>query len=512
MTKSIENRIAKNIIFLYIRQIITLIIGLYTSRIILETLGIENYGIYNVVGGIVAMLNFLNTAMSITTQRYLTFELGRGNINKLQKVFTASVLIHFLIALIILILGESIGLWFLYNKLTIPTDKIASAAWAYQFSILAAILMIISVPYNACIIAHEKMKAFSYITIIETFLKLLIAYTLYFIPFDKLKTYALLIFLVHLTIRIIFGYYCKKNFKESQFTLPIDKPLLKEMSKFTGWNLVNDISTITYTQGINILLNTFFTPTINAARGIAIQLQNAVYNFCNNFQTAINPQITKTYATNDISTMHNLIYASSKYSFFLLLIVLSPLLFDTNYILQIWLKNVPDYTVSFVRIILCITVIDCISNPLLTSAKATGNIKKLQCISGTIYFSILPISYICLSLGLPPQSVFVTHFSIAIIIWIIRLVLIKRMINLSFKRYISDVILRILPIIIISSILSYFIYKYMPHSNIFYLFFDYGMYLIILLSFIFLIGLNNHEKIFIKKAIISSQILKKIKK
>lgn len=325
MTNTAENnkRIAKNTLLLYIRMMLTMAVSLYTSRVVLNTLGVEDFGIYNVVGGVVAMFGFLNGAMATTTQRYITFELGRNDFKQLKKIFNISVSIHAFISIIILILAETIGLWFLYNKMTIPVERIDAALWAYQGSIISTIILIMSVPYNALIIAHEKMSTFAYISVLEAVLKLLIVYMLLIGDFDKLKLYALLMCCIQLIIRFIYGNYCKRHFPETKFQLYKDLKLFNNMLAFAGWNLWGNCASITFTQGVNILLNIFFGPIVNAARGITTQVQGAVNQFSWNFQTALNPQITKSYASGDYIYMHKLIFRSSKFTFFFTIIFIS---------------------------------------------------------------------------------------------------------------------------------------------------------------------------------------------
>ena len=355
---STNKRIAKNALLLYFRMLFMMLVSLYTSRVVLATLGVEDFGIYNVVGGVITMFSFFNGAMSSSTQRYITFELGRGDFDQLQKVFQTSVNIHLLVALLILFLGETIGLWFFYEKMVIPASRMTAAFWVYQFSIITMMVMIVSVPYNAAIIAHEKMSIFAYISILEVLLKLGIVYLLYLTRSDKLIMYAALLCATQLLIRIVYGHYCSCHFKEVRYYWGWDLKLFKEMLYFGGWNLWGGFATVLFSQGINILLNMFFGPFVNAARGIAVQVQGAVTQFSTNFQTALNPQITKSYALGDFTYMHSLIFRSSKFTFLLLAVISFPILLETEMILQLWLNMVPAYTVVFVRLMLCITIID----------------------------------------------------------------------------------------------------------------------------------------------------------
>ena len=437
-----NRRIARNTLMLYFRMLLIMAVTFYTSRVVLQTLGIEDYGIYNVVGGIVAMFGFLNSAMSSGTQRYLTFELGRGDKEKLKRVFITSMNIHMIIAVTVFILAESIGLWLLYNKMTIPSDRFNAAFWVYQCSILSTMVMFISVPYNATIIAHERMSAFAYISILEAILKLLIVYLLLLGDIDKLILYAVLMLAVQVTIRFIYNIYCRRHFEETRFSFLFDKVLFKEMLSFSGWNLWGNMASVTFTQGLNILLNIFFGPTVNAARGVAVQVQQAVTQFSMNFQTAINPQITKSYATEDYSYMHSLIFRSSRFTFCLLLCISLPIFMEAEALLGVWLNEVPDYSADFLRLILCVTILDAVANPLMVSAQATGRIKVYQSVVGGILLMILPVAYVVLKFGGTPQSVFIVHLIICMIAFVVRLLIVRSLVGLSVIRYFREVVVR----------------------------------------------------------------------
>lgn len=315
-TSSNNKRIAKNTLLLYARMLFTMAVSLFTSRVILNTLGVEDFGIYNVVGGVVAMFGFINSSMTSATQRYITFALGIGDEKRLQTVFSTTLQIHTLIAVLIVLLGETIGLWFLYNKMQIPIERMEAAFWVLQCSIVAAVVMIISVPYNADIIAHEKMSAFAYISVLEVVLKLVIVYILIVFTVDKLILYSFLLLDVQLFIRFCYSYYCNKHFKETKYHHIWDKSLFKEMTRFAGWSMFGNLSAVLFTQGLNMLLNVFFGPIVNAARAVAVQVQSAILQFVGNFQMALNPQITKTYAQNEMLEMHKLMFRSARFSFF----------------------------------------------------------------------------------------------------------------------------------------------------------------------------------------------------
>lgn len=466
MTDNTANnkRIAKNTLLLYVRMLFMMAVSLYTSRVVLNTLGVEDFGIYNVVGGIVTMFTFMNGAMASATQRYLTFELGRGDIERLHKVFCTSMHIHALISLAIFILAETIGLWFLYTHMTIPADRMDAALCVYQFAVASCIVVLMSVPYNASIIAHEKMSAFAYISILEVVLKLLIVYMLVWFDFDKLKLYAVLMFCVQMISRIAYGRYCGKHFKETRYQRIWDRKLFREMTGFAGWSLFGNLAVVAFTQGLNILLNMFFGPVVNAARGIAVQVQNAIQGFCANFQMALNPQITKNYASGDLKQMHRLVFASSKYSFFLLLFLSLPVIIEAEQILTVWLKIVPTHAVNFVRLILCIIMVDAIANPLIVSAQATGKIKVYQAVVGGVLLLIVPVAYIVLKLGGSPESAFTVHFAFVVLAQIARVWMIRPMIRLSVWEYVKEVICRIVGVVILSVTFPIAIYEMLAPS------------------------------------------------
>ena len=459
-----NKRIAKNTLMLYIRMLITMVVGLFTSRVILQALGVEDYGIYGVVGGVVSMFAFINGGMISATQRYITFELGRGNEQQLSKVFSTSIQIHVLISLFVLILSETVGLWFLYEKLVIPDERLNAAFWVYQCSIIACIVGIMSVPYNADIVAHEKMSAFAYISILQVSLKLLIVYLLYISPWDKLIVYAVLLLLVELLLRLIYARYCKKHFPESHYKHNVDKNLFKEMFSFAGWSFWGNFAAMLYTQGLNIMLNIFFGPIVNAARSIAMQVQGVIRGFVENFQIALNPQITKNYASGNLLQMHNLIFRSAKFSFFLLFFLALPILLETDYILQLWLNTYPEETVVFLRWIIGVSLIYTIANPCVIANQATGKVKVYQAVVGGILLLILPASYIALKLGAPAYSVFIVHFCFECIAQFARMYMLRNLINLPLRAYLKNIYLPVVIVVLISIILPIYIQSLLPEG------------------------------------------------
>ena len=452
-TSSANKRIAKNTLVLYVRMLFTMGISLFTSRVILQTLGVEDYGISSVVGGVISMFTFINAAMVSSTQRYLNFELVRGDANQLRSVFSTSLQIHALIALAIIVLSETVGLWFLNEKLVIPEARMTAAMWVYQCSILSCAVSIMSTPYNAVIVAHEKMSAFAYISILDVSLKLLVVYLLVVLPFDKLIILSILTLLVQLFIRYIYTLYCHRHFPESYFQFRFNKTLFKEMFGFAGWSFWGNLAAILYTQGLNMMLNIFFGPIVNAARGIAVQVQSAVQQFVGGFQTALNPQITKNYASNNLPQMHSLMFRSARFSFLLLFFLSLPVLMETNFILTLWLKTVPDDAVIFTQIMICISLIYTTANPCVIANQATGKVKIYQMVVGGILLLILPISYVVLKLGAPAYSVFIVHFCIESLAQFSRMYMLRKLIHLPLWQYMKNIYIPIVSTVIIAIIL-----------------------------------------------------------
>lgn len=502
-----NKRIAKNTLMLYLRMFLTMAISIYTSRVVLSTLGIEDYGTYNVVGGIVVMFTFINGAMNTATMRYITFELGRGNIERLKTVFRTSIQVFVILAFIIVLLSETIGLWFLYHKLTIAPDRMTAALWVFQISVIDCVLRMIVIPFHAEVISHEKMGTFAYLSILDATLKLIIVYLLQVTPFDKLIIYALLMFavsIIHISIYLIF---CFKCFPEINFQFSLDKPLLKEMTSFAGWGLFGNLAGVLFNQGLNMLLNIFFGPVVNAARGVALQVQGTVQSFIVNFQMALNPQITKSYAKGNLDRMHTLIFSSSKFSFFLLFILALPITIEANQILGVWLKEVPNHSVSFIRLLFSIALIETLANPLVISNQATGKVKKYQIVVGGIQLLIVPIAYIVLKFGGNPESVYLVQFVIMLCAQIARIFMIKPLIQLPLKKYFNEVIIRVLIVAITAPIIPLFIYFNTHVLSIINFFIVCLFSVISVLISIYLIGITQNER-----QMILSYLQKRIKR
>ena len=490
---SSNKRIAKNTLLLYARMLLLLVVSLYTSRIVLATLGVEDYGLYNVVGGIVTMFTFLNAAMGNSSHRYITFALGKGDEKELREVVSATCMIHWGIAIIILILAETIGLWFLYNKMVIPEGRMVAAEWVYQFSVVACMVSIISVPYNAMIIAHEKMGAFASISILDAVLKLLIVYLIQVAGGDKLILYAALILCVNVLNRLIYQVYCKRHFAEAKHIRFHRVPQLKEMTSFAGWSMIGNLAFIGYTQGLNILLNLFFGPAVNAARGIAVQVQGAVKGFVTNFQTAVTPQIIKSYSQQDYHRLHNLVFYSSKFSFFLLYCMVLPITLEAKTLLGLWLEEVPDYAVVFTILILWIMLIEPLSNPIDKANQATGKIRNYQIVEGGSLLLIVPIAYAVLKMGGEPYTVFIVQLAVMSLVQIIRLFLVCHKIKMSKWEYVQKVLLRVFIVAVVAAIVPTSLYFLMPQNILSFLIIIVVSILSVLITS-YALGLNKKEK------------------
>lgn len=453
-TSSNNKRIAKNTLMLYFRMLLLLIINLYTSRVILRELGVDDYGIYNVVGGIIVVLSFLNGAMASGTQRFMNVEMGKKNQGAVNKVFSTSQQIHCFVAFCMFIIADTVGLWFLNNCMNIPDGRMRAANWVYQFSIISAILGIFTVPYNAAIISHEKMHAFAYISIVEAVLKLFVAFAIIWAPFDKLIFYAALIMFIGLINCGVYACYGFKYFEECRhFTLKPDRPMMKQMLSFSGWMVFGNLGYILHTQGIAIVINMFFTVAVNAAQGIANQVNGVVTQFANNFLVALNPQVVKTYAAGEFDQMHSLIIRGCKMAFCLMSFFVIPLVLEAPTVLEVWLGIVPQYAVIFMRLILLISLLNSFSSLLAVSQGATGNIKNYQ-ISLTLIGALhIPFAWVAFKLGGGPEYSMYVYLAIVIVLQLLRIWFVCRSLNLSIRRYTKDVLLRCVLVLGASSVI-----------------------------------------------------------
>lgn len=507
---SSNKTIAKNTLFLYFRMILVMGVSLFTSRIVLQELGVSDYGIYSLVGGIVALFGFFNAAMSSATQRYLSFDIGKGDQGKLRKTFSVTLSIHAGIALLVLILAETIGLWYVNYKMVFPTERSFAVNVVYQFSVFSFLLGIIQVPYNALIIARERMNVYAYVSILEVILKLIIVFMLVYFGSDKLITYAILTFVVSFIIRVMYQLYCRKHFQESKYKFEYDKEYYRELMSYSGWNLFGNIAAVARGQGNNMVLNFFFGVIANAAYGITMVVQGAVSSFITNFMVAVNPQITKTFAKGDISSMHRLINQSSKFSFLLALLLISPVILNIDFILELWLVNPPEFSAEMISVALLCMLVDTLSGPLMTGIQATGRIKSYQAVVGILVFLNLPISYFILRFNLSssPVIIFKIWLGISIVSLFLRLYYLKIQADYKLRSFFSDVFLKVLGIAILSCMLglgSMYLFK---EKTILSVLVQSILYLGVLVVSVYFLILNRNEKQFILG--VSQKFIKKI--
>lgn len=505
--KENSKRIAKNTLLLYIRLIFTMAIGLFTSRVILATLGVEDYGVYNVVAGFVLMFSFFTSSLGAAISRFLTYELGKGESVRLQRIFSTSVNVQLLLSIVILILAEAIGIWFVNNQLNIPADRLYAANWTFQCAIIAFILNLISVPYNAAIIAHERMNAFAYISILEVTLKLAIVYVLYISPIDKLITYSVLFAVVGLIIRLVYGIYCRKHFAECRYQPVIDKSMMKEITGFAGWNLIGSGAYLFNTQGVNMAMNIFFGVTVNAARGIATQVEGVVRQFVTNFTTALNPQITKSYAAGNMEYMYTLVCRGAKYSYFLMLVFAVPFMFEADIILKLWLDNVPQHTATFLRLAMIGTLCDILGNSTANACWATGKVKKYYLWVGTIGSLVFFISYALFKMGFPAYTSYIVFIVIYAILIFVKLYIIKGLIDFPLAMFYKETLLRILPVTFSTFMIASLPF-YMMDESIIRLLLTGIISISVLAGSIYFLGLEKSERCLVHNKLLS--IRKKI--
>lgn len=497
-------RIAKNTLMLYIRMLFSMLVSLYTSRVVLNTLGVEDYGIYNVVGGFVAMFSMVSSSLSSAVSRFLTFELGKGNMERLKETFSTSLMIHLALAGIVFILAESVGVWFLNTQMTIPEERLYAANWVFQASILAFMFGLYSVPYNASITSHERMSAFAYIGIFDVMLRLLIVLFIAYAPlsYDKLIVYSLLLVAVRILFQYINRLYCRRNFEECRIVkLSFNKAAWKEMSAFAGWNFIGCTAVLLKDQGVNILLNFFFGPIINAARGIAVSVNAAVTGFAGNFMAAVNPQITKSYAAGDREYMFSLVERGSRFSFYIMLILALPILLETEFVLTLWLEHYPEHTVNFVRLVLILSLCDVISNTLITLQVSTGKIRKYQLAVGGMLMMNFPLSYICLKEGFASESVFLTAIAISICCLLLRLWFLRNMVGLSMFSFLKNVCLRSIVVTAIAVIVPIVVASLIDYSGWKHFLLVALVCLICCSISIYFLGCSHNERNFIQQNI-----------
>lgn len=460
-----KGKIVRNTFFLYVRMLLIMGVSLYTSRVILRVLGIDDFGIYNVVGGIVTMFTFLNGSLSAATSRYITFELGRGREGRANEVFNVALLIHLALSFIIVLLSETVGLWFFYEKMNIPPERLHAAFIVYQISVVTTFVSVTQVPYNAMIIAHENMSVYAYVGIFEAFGKLGIALILAHSPIDRLVFYALLLCALQVSVMVFYRLYCGRHFKETSLKLYRDKTLYKEMFSYAGSDLIGQLSIMAQGQGLNLLLNVFFGPAVNAARAIAYQVQGIVTQFSNNFMTAVKPQIIKRYADGRPDDMMKLVRTSSKFSYYLMWLIVLPVMLESDYLLKLWLGEYPEYTVQFLRLVLLLCLIQTLKSPRTTAYHATGHIRRVNLIVGTILCCALPLGYVFLKSGFRAESVFWAAIISMLVSELVSVLILKRYVRYSAVSYVLDVHVRCAVVSAVSVIIPLLYMSYAGESG-----------------------------------------------
>lgn len=437
-------KIARNTLMLYVRMLVLMLVGLYTSRVVLGALGEDDFGVYNVVGGVVSMFTIISGALNSAVSRFITFEMGKGADAQLNKVYSTAVTIQLILAVVVVLLAEPLGLWFIDNKMTIDPSRIPAARWVLHFSLLAFVINLMSVPQMASITAHEHMSAYAYIGILDGLLRLGVAFLILHSPIDRLIYYAALMACVVLIVRLAYGLYCRMHFEECRYRPVFDGPLIKEMFSFAGWNFIGVTSGVLRDHGGNILVNLFSGPAVNAARGVAVQLNGAVQGFVTNFMTAVNPQITKSYAAGEKEYMFSLVRRSSRMSFFLLFLIALPVIFNAEYLLSIWLKEVPEHSSLFVQLFLIFALSESLSNPMITAMLATGNIRNYQLVVGGIQLLNLPVSYVCLRMGAIPEVTVIVAIIISQICMWARLLMLSKATGFPMQPFLEEVYFSVL--------------------------------------------------------------------
>lgn len=459
-----NKRIAKNTMVLYVRMIVMMIISFFTARVTLNALGVTDYGINNVVGGLVSMFSLLSGSLSSSTSRFMTFGLGEGNMDKLKRVFSTSVNIHVILAIVVVIAIETVGVWFLNHKMTIPPDRMEAANWVLQCSVVVFAVGLFSVPYNSAIIAHEKMTAFAYMTIFDAASRLAIIAGIYYYKGDKLILLALMTMAQSLIRQSVYWIYCKRKFEECVYHIGYDKELIRSMFGFAGWNFIGSTAGLMKDQGVNIVINLFAGPAVNAARGIAMQVNGIISQFSGGFMTALNPQITKNYAKGELERMHRLIYQGTRLSYYLFMFLSIPIIFEIEKILQAWLGQVPEHTVLFTRLALVLTLGEIISGTLITAQLATGNIRNYQIVVGGILLLNFPVSYVLLKMGFFPEVTLVVAIVISQVCLLARLCFLRSMIKLPARVFLRRVYLNVVVVTVVAALPPALCYFLMPPS------------------------------------------------
>ena len=500
-----SRRIARNTVVLYVRMFVLMLVGFYTSRVVLRDLGVDNYGIYGVVGEAVALFSILTTSLSSAISRYLTYELGRGDRERLRLVFSTSVSVLLLFSVGIILLAEPLCLWFIQRKMEIPPDRLQAAFWVLQFSIASFVVQLVSVPYNALVVAHEHLGAYAWISIIEGVGKLGLALLIASAPFDRLIFFAGGMLLLTLLVRLLYGVYCRVRFaEESRYRLILDRPLFREMFSFAGWSMFGSGASILRDYGANLLLNLFFGLAVNAARTLSMQVAGYVRKFVTSFITAINPQITKSYASGDRDYMMTLTFRGSRLAFQLLLLLSYPILFNTPFLLDLWLKDVPQHTVVFVQLVVILSLVEAVSYTLSTAAAATGRIRTYQLVIGGLQLLNLPLDYLLLRLGCGPSVVFTVAIALGLACLVARLFLLRSMVGLRIGAFCREVLLRDLLVAATGAVLPLPIFLFAPSGTWLWTVLSCGFSVLGVSAAIYAFGLTSGERAYVRSRLTRS--------
>ena len=493
-------RIAKNTGLLYMRMLVMMVIGFVTTRVMLKALGVDNYGINNVVGGLVSMFSMLSASLSGAVSRFFTFGLGKGDMKHLRVVFSTSINIHIVLAVIVLLAIETVGVWFLNHRMVIAPDRLDAANWVLQCSTLIFAVNLLSVPYRAAIIAHERMSAFAYLTIFDATAKLLIVCAIYFYGGDKLKLLAVLNIIPAIISQVIYWRYCKRNFVECNYQCVYDKKLFGEIFSFAGWSFIGNTAGLMKNEGVNVVINTFFGTSINTARGIAMQVNGIVMQFISNFTMALNPQIIKDYASGQLERMHKLMFQGTKLSYYIFMILSIPIIFEIEAFLQVWLGEVPAHTVLFTRLVLVLSLAEIISYMLITAQTATGKIKVYQIVVGGILLLNLPVSYLLLRWGWFPEVTVIVAIIVSQLCLVARLWFLRRMIDFPVGKFVTKVYCNVVVVTLLSLIVPAVCYVLMP-SGVARFFVLCSLSVVSSAAAIYFVGCNREERVMIGKAI-----------
>ena len=490
-----SRRIARNTILLYFRMLVLMLVGLFTSRVVLRSLGQVDFGVYGAVAGVVTLFTVITGSMSAAISRFITFELGREG-EDLRKVFSTAVSIQIVLSAIIVLLTETAGLWWLENRMVLPPERMNAARWVLQFSLVSLVIQLISVPYNADIIAHERMDAFAYISIFEGVGKLAVALCIAFSPVDKLVLYAALLALVSLITRLAYGFFCRRNFQEARYDWRLDKGLFGKMFSFAGWSFIGSGSGILRDQGGNQLLNIFFGPVANASWLIASQVNGMVHNFVASFTTAINPQITKSYANGDRDYMMHLVFKGSRMSVYLLIMVIAPLFFNARFLVNLWLgaDAVPPDAVIFIRLILMYLLVESVSYTMVTAMLATGDIRNYQIFVGGLQLLNVPVAWLCLKLGAPAHCIYLVAIGVAILCLCARLYMLKGMIGLPVGKFVKEVLLNEVLVVLLPMNVAWALSRLLPMDTWWGFLVHVSVTLIITAITIWTFGLTRKER------------------